>query len=101
MRDREKVGYREKSLWLVAAQTEEVSQLAAEWDELTEDERIMVALEWSDAMDHLASLEGEHTAGRLSEEQEERYVALTVELKAAVSTIERLGLRSPREVLGE
>ena len=47
------------------------------------------------------SLERHHQAGALSEEQEKRYVGLKVELRAALPIIEGLGLRSPREVLGE
>ena len=99
--DNQKVVYKEKSLRLVADELEEVLQLAEEWDELFEDEQIMTALEWSDAMGHLTALEGEHAAGGLSEEQEKRYVALKAELRAALPIIERLSLRSPREVLGE
>ena len=49
----------------------------------------------------LRALEHWHRDGLLTAEQEERYAQLKEELDEALPIIEKLGLCSPREVIGD
>lgn len=90
-----------KSLMVVRDEAEALADLAAEWDEIPEDEQIDFALEWSDAMSHLATLEELQgtLAKDLTEAQEQQYAEIKRRILELLPTIERLDLDAPREIL--
>ena len=85
----------------ISAEVEYLPDLEEGWGEMDDNQRIAASYDWDLVVmgDLLVGLERRHQAGELSEEQEERYVELKAELKAALPSVERLGLRSSREVL--
>jgi hypothetical protein len=87
------------NLRIINAFAGDLPEIAEEWDGLGSGERASLSIDWDDLMDRLETLEADFREGNLSAEQEARYTQLMAELKETLPIIERLGLRSPSEVL--
>ena len=80
----------------------DLPELADEWDELSDGERVSWSLDWDQIMaSDLPLLDRQIRAGEMTTEQETRYRALLCELKAMLPTIQRLQLYPPPVPLDE
>ncbi len=93
-----KIVHPDKSLIVVRDEAEELAALAEEWDDLYEDERIDFALEWSDAMSHLRTLEELRASGDLADALQREYAPVRRRVAGLLPMIERLGLEPPPEI---
>jgi len=74
----------------------DLPEIAEEWDELSDGERVSWSLDWDQIMaSDLPILDRHFRAGAMTTEQETRYRALLCELKAMLPTIQRLQLYPP------
>ena len=82
-----------KSLRLMLGDLPEVAQ---EWDELSDGERVSWSLDWDQIMaSDLTVLDRHFRAGEMTTEQEVHYRTLLCELNAMLPTIQRLRLYPP------
>ncbi len=100
MTPRNRIVHPDKSILVVRDMSGWLSELAREWDDLYEDERIDFSMEWSDAMSHLRTVEGLHAAGELSDEQERAYAPVRRLIAELLPTIRRLDLEEPGFPIG-
>lgn len=84
-----------KSIRVVGRQADTLGRLAPEWGDLYEDERIDFAMEWSNTMCHLRTVEEAHRGGDLSAAQEREYAPVRRRVRELLPTIERLNLGKP------
>ena len=85
----------DKSIRVVRKQAETLERFAPEWDDFYEDEKIDFAMEWSDTMCHLRTVEEARRAGDLSAAQEREYAPVRRRVKGLLPTIERMDLGRP------
>lgn len=81
-----------KTLELMLA---DLPHVAADWESIDADERMSWSLDWSTEVAEFNDLARLASQGRLIPEQQARYAHVLEELKAAMPTIARLGLRRP------
>lgn len=86
----------ESALHALLSELASLPATAAEWDSLPDWNRASIALDWAHLMaDYLPELRRCSEDGSMTTEQCVRYRELLRELKAALPTIERLGLYRP------
>jgi hypothetical protein len=74
----------------------DLPEIAAEWAELGDGERVGWSTDWAQIMaSDLPELERYRRAGQLTPEQATRYRGLLRQLAAALPTVEQLGLYPP------
>src|SRR3712207_6102860 len=74
----------------------DLPEVAQEWDELSDGERVSWSLDWDQIMaSDLLLLDRQFRAGAMTTEQETRYRALLCDLTAMLPTIQRLQLYPP------
>lgn len=92
---RTRVIHVDQSLAVVRDESEELAELAGEWDGLYEDERVDFSIGWSDAMSHLRTLEELRAGGDLTASQERDYAPVRRSVAELLPTMERLNLATP------
>ncbi len=80
----------------------DLPEVAQEWDELSDGERVSWSLDWDQLMGALqVTLDPSYRSGAMSDEQRARYGTIRRELKEALPTIEQLQLYPPPVPLEE
>ena len=88
-----------KSLRLMLGDLPEVAQ---EWDELSDGERVSWSLDWDQLMGALkVTLDPYYRSGAMNDDQRARYCTILRQLKEALPLIERLQLYPPPVPLDE
>ncbi len=86
----------DRTLYGLAAELRDLPELAAEWDNLSDSQRVTTALDWDHLMaSYLTEVEQAYRAGELTDEQRERYRLLRRQLREALPLFEQLNLFRP------
>lgn len=79
---------------------DDLAEVAATWDSLSELDQVDFSLQWDHLMaDYLTELDEYYWGGEMTPEQQEHYRELLCKLKEALPLIERLNLYRPPVLL--
>lgn len=85
-----------RDLEIIGLQLADLPEVANEWADLPEPERLSWALDWSNDMSKLEHLGHYAAQGLLTIEQQERYRQLAQQVREVFPLLERLTLYRPR-----
>lgn len=77
----------------------DLAEIAAEWDELGDGERVSWMMDWGNEMAGLSRLANYAAEDLLTQEQQQAYCALLARLRVALPTIQQLNLDPPPMLL--
>jgi len=78
---------------------DDLPEIAAEWDVISTDERLAWSLDWGNEMVKLQHIADALASARLDPDRTAQYRQLADRVAALVSTVDRLGLRRPADVV--
>src|SRR5438270_13238787 len=73
----------------------DLPDIARDWRDMAEGERVSWSLDWDQQLGYLRLLDTQYRDGSMTAAQRSRYEALLATLKAALPTVEQLGLQRP------
>lgn len=84
------------TLEILEANVNDLPEVAEEWTELADGERVSWSLDWDQLMlSYLPDMHLAYRTGRMTPEQQERYRELLGKLRDALPILERLNLAQP------
>lgn len=89
----------ELNLKMIGLMLGDLPEIAAEWDQIGEGERVSWSMDWSNEMAGLKHLAQHASDGLLTPSQAARYEDLVCRLKQVIPTLEQLNLYRPPMLL--
>ena len=90
------VSHLERTLYALSAELRDLPEVAAEWETLSDGQRVTIALDWDHLMaTYLPEVEHAYRAGDMTDEQRDQYQLLRQQLRDALPLFAQLDLFRP------